>query len=208
MKIATLISLVIVAAYSFAQEPTSVTVSAKGDDVRSVLHDVFTSSKKNYVLEPGVRFVLYLSLKDVELEEALTLICKQAGLTYEIQNGIYFVNRAKVASTKPMTTPPKVEVKPKGTLPQTVLTKKVTTKLNKVELRALFGELSKQAGVTIEVSTDVPSYKLDAYLLGTSLKYALDSITKATGLTYTFTDNLSIAIKKPEDPNRVVVLKG
>lgn len=188
---------------SAVQEPT-VSVNSKGDDVRSVLHGLFEQAKKNYVLEPGVRFVLYLSLKDVELEEALGLICAQANLTFEIQNGIYFVNRVKVAESKPANKPP---VKPKGKLSEGVLNSKVTTRLAKTDLRAVFTELGKQTKVTIEVATDVPAYKLDAFLIDTSLKYALDNITKATGLVYVFTDNLTIAIKKPENPNRVSVYK-
>jgi len=54
--------------------PPTVSISAKGEDVRSVLHDLFTQSKKSFVLQPSVRFVLYLSLKDIEFEEALQLV--------------------------------------------------------------------------------------------------------------------------------------
>ncbi|HMS55847.1 MAG TPA: hypothetical protein PKA27_10635 [Fimbriimonadaceae bacterium] len=185
------------------QEPT-VSVNSKGDDVRSVLHGLFEQAKKNYVLEPGVRFVLYLSLKDVDLEEALGLICAQANLSYEIQNGIYFVNRVKAVEQKPAVKQP---AKPKGKLPETVLNSKVTTRLAKTDLRAVFSELGKQSKITIEVAADVPGYKLDAFLIDTSLRYALDNITKATGLVYVFTDNQTIAIKKPENPNRVNVYK-
>ncbi len=209
----TLIALLMTSPFAaaFGEDPVNVSVNAKGDDVRSVLHEVFTSSKKSYVLEPGVRFVLYMSLKDVELEEALTLICKQANLTYELQNGIYFVSRAPQKQATPIQkviSEPKKPEKPKGTLPTSVLSKKVTTRLSKVDLRALFDEFGKQTGITIEFGADIPSYKLDAYLIGTSLKYALDNVTKATGLTYSFTDNMSIAIRKAEDPNRIVVHKG
>lgn len=189
---------------AFAQ--TTVNVNAKGDDVRSVIHELFGQAKKNYVLEPGVRFVLYLSLTDVDLEEALGLICKQANLTYELQNGIYFVNR------KPAPRVEKVEhrepEKPKGKLSESVLAKKVTTRLQKIDLRTLFAELGKQTNLSIEVGKDVPNYKIDAFLIGTSLKYALDNITKAAGLSYRFTENLSIEIVKPEDPNKIVVHKG
>lgn len=202
----TLVAALALATSSLAQTPAQVTVNAKGDDVRSVLHDLFGQAKQNYVLDPGVRFVLYLSLKDVEFEEALTLVCKQAGLTYDLQNGIYFVSKAKTA--KPVEKPAvKEPEKPKGKLPEAVLSKKVTTRLTKVDLRTLFMEFGKQAGLTFEVGADVPNYKVDAFLIGTSLKYALDNVTKAAGLTYKFTDNLTIAIVKPEDPNRIVVHK-
>ena len=43
-----------------------------------------------------------------------------------------------------------------------------------------------QAGIAIEVDPTVPGYKLDAYLINTSLKYALDQVTEAAGLKYRF----------------------
>lgn len=199
---------------SFAQDalPT-VKVSAKGDDVRLVLHDLFGQAKKNYILDPAVRFSLYLSLADVEFEEALQLVCKTAGLKYELQNGIYFVNRipAKV-EPKPMpkqAEPPVEAPKPKGKLPESVLTKVVTTRLDRVDLRALFAELSKQTGVTIEVDKAVPAYKLDAHLIKTSLRYALNTVCDAANLKYVFTDNLTILLTvKKEGEGSKVVLKG
>lgn len=206
MRKATLIFALIGALISGAFAQNMVNVNAKGDDVRSVIHDLFGQAKKNYVLEPGVRFVLYLSLADVELEEALALICKQAGLSYELQNGIYFVNRKPVTKSNPQVI--KTPEKPKGKLPESVLSKKVTTRLQKVELRSLFVELARQTNLTIDLGKDLPDYKIDAFLIGTSLKYALDSVTKAAGLTYRFTEHLSIEIVKPADPNRVVIHKG
>lgn len=187
-------------------ETRTVSVESKGSDVRNVIHDLFTQSKKNYVLEPNVRFVLYLSLKEMEFEEALQLICKTASLKYEIQNGIFFVNIDKPKTVvKPQSTPPKEE-KPKGKLPETVLTKTLTTRFDKVEIKALFEEITKQTGVKIEIASGVPQYRLDAYLINTSLKYALDTVTDATGLAYKFTDNLTIQIYKPEkEANKVVI---
>jgi type II secretory pathway component GspD/PulD (secretin) len=169
--------------------PPSVSISANGDDVRTVLHSLFTQVHKNYVLEPNIRFVLYLSLSDMDFDEALELVCKTASLKYEIQNGIYFVGKAKPASGS---------TAPSGKLPQTVLNKIVKTHLVKVDMRALFTELGKQTGVRFEVSERVPAYKLDAFLNGTSLKYALDNITEAAGLQYRFTDRQSIEIIQPE----------
>ena len=201
----------------FAQEakPT-VSVAAKGDDVRSVIHDLFKQSGKNYVLSPGVRFVLYLSLDKVSFDQALSIICKNANLKYELQKDIYYISiKAPVAEPKPVIEE-KVEevkplapvttklpaaktepVKPKGTLPTTVLAKRVTTRLQKKEIREVMQLLGKQAGVTIEIAEDVPAFKLDAFLINTSLKYALDEITRATKLKYRFTNELSIVIEKP-----------
>jgi type II secretory pathway component GspD/PulD (secretin) len=183
----------------------TVSVDAKGDDVRSVLHDLFGQAKKNYVLDPGVRFALYLSLNDIEFEEALHLICKNASLAYEIQNGIYFVKRAPAPQPKPE---PKLEEKPKGKLPEAVLAKPVTTKLEKTDLRALFTELGKQTEITFEVDSAVPAYKLDAFLTKLSLKSALTQICEATKLEYVLTDRLTILIRKKTEENRIVLRSG
>ncbi|HZH99419.1 MAG TPA: hypothetical protein VEX38_10650 [Fimbriimonadaceae bacterium] len=190
--------------------PPTVSISAKGEDVRSVLHDLFTQSKKSFVLQPSVRFVLYLSLKDIEFEEALQLVCTTASLKYEVQNGIYFVSNAPKAKPeaekKEPTEDPGQPAQPKGKLPESVLQKRLTTKFSKTDIRALFADVSKQTGVALEVAANVPAYKLDAFLNDTSLKFALDTVCKAAGLEYKFTENLSILISKPEkDPNKVAI---
>jgi type II secretory pathway component GspD/PulD (secretin) len=170
--------------------PQLISISSKGTDVRAVMHDLFTQSNKNYVLEPNVRFVLYLSVKDVEFEEALQIVCKMAALDYELQNGIYYVGPKKLQ------TPP-IKKAPTGTLPASVLQKRVTTRLAKTEFSAVVAEMSKQTGVTIELDPTIAKWKLDAYFNGSSLKYVLDSLSEAGGLEYKFTDHLTIAIAKP-----------
>lgn len=180
----------------------TVNVKAKGEDVRSVLHDLFGQAKKNYVLEPGIRYALYLSLEGVEFEEALQLVCKNASLKYELQNGIYFVDRSSKTAAPAKSPRP---AKPKGKLPESVLNKLVTTRFDKIDIRALFENLSKQTGVPIEIDKAVPAYKLDAYLLKTSLKFALTTICDAARLKYTFTDNQTILLtaKKDGEDSRV-----
>lgn len=184
----------------------SVTINSKGLDVRSVLHDVFTQTNHNYVLEPNVRFVLYLSVKDVEFEEGLQIVCKLANLEYEIQNGIYYVGPKK---TQPAKAPPKVIMSanetpvpppaPKvGTLPTTVLNKRITTRLSRTPFPMVVEALCKQSGVTIELDPSLAKWKLDAFFIGSSLKYALDNIAKAGGLEYRFTNRLSIEIVNPQ----------
>lgn len=237
----------------FAQA-TSVKITARGIDVRPIIHDLFDQVKKNYVLDPNVQVQLYMSLHDVEFDEALELICKTAGLTYEVQNGIYFIKadpkrpaakpaekpaeKPKVQATpiekpiakpivptaepkpklvfnnKPRTTedplmvvPPvngKPVVKqpeaPKATLDKSVLNKRITTRLKKVDFRALINELERQTGLKIEVDEAVPHFQLDAVLRRTSLKYTLDWIAKAARLNYVFTDRNSILIQSAPAP--------
>jgi type II secretory pathway component GspD/PulD (secretin) len=207
-RLIAILSLAILTAFAVPADPPvaapqTVSISSKGTDVRAVLHDVFTQSNKNYVLEPNVRFVLYLSVKDVEFEEALQIVCKMANLDYELQNGIYYVGPKKQQA--PVKPEPKPEVKPPvpvkkvptGTLPSSVLQKRVTTKLAKMEFSAVAAEMSKQTGVTIELDPTIAKWKLDAYFNGSSLKYVLDTLSEAGGLEYKFTDHLTIEIAKP-----------
>lgn len=187
-----------------AQEQTTiptVSVDAKGDDVRNVLHQLFTQAKKNYVLDPGVRFALYLSLSDIEFDEAFQLICKNAGLTFEIQNGIYFIKRAPVAQ-------PKVEEKPKGKLPETVLTRPVTMRSERVELKAILAEFTRQTQVPFELDPAVPAYRLDAILNKISLKEALTHICDAAKLEFVFTEKQTLLIRRKGEENRVVLREG
>jgi hypothetical protein len=194
--------------------PSSVSISATGTDVKLVLGQLFGQVHKNFVIEPNTYFALNLSLDKVDFDEALMIVLKIANLKSELQNGIYYISKAPAkkptvdnsATTTPTTTVP---AKPVGTLPKTVLTKKLTTRLAKIDIRELFTEITKQTGVTIEIDKSVPNYKLDAYLINTSLKYALDQITTAAGLEYKFTDTLSIQIIKPaEETSRVSIVTG
>lgn len=181
--------------------PITVSIKAKGTDVKTVLGDLFTQAHKNYVIQPDTFFALHLALANVDFDEALMIVSKLANLKIELQNGIYYVSRIKPKPSvdTATTTTPKVTVPPKltGTLPKTVLAKKLTTRFAKTDMRQIFAEISKQTGVPIDFDKSVPAYKLDAILKNTSLRYALDQITEATGLAYRFTDTMSILIYKP-----------
>lgn len=186
---------------SAAKTPIIVSVTARATDVRAIIADLFGQAKLNYVLQPGAQAALFLSLDKVEFEEALNIICAQSKLTFEVQNGIYFISKAK----PPVVVAPAI---PKGMLDKSVLTHKLTTKLMKTEIRAVFAEFGKQTDVTIDVDKSVPAFKLDAILHNASLKYALEKVTDATGLKYRFTDNLSILIYKPETSDKVAISGG
>ena len=212
---ALLVSIVIAAsapAQNTTVKPILVSISSKGQDVRPALHDMFKQAGKSFVLEPNVRFYLYLSLENIEFEEALSLVCKMASLKVEVQNGIYFIN--KIAPPTPPVKPTVVKAAfetkpvPKGQLPKSVLNKKITTRVDKIDFRILLANITQQTGVQFEIAPEVPNFKLDAYLIGTSLKFGLDTICRAAKLEYAFTENLTIAITKPEPKNRVAVVGG
>lgn len=200
---------------AFGQEAKNpITVDSKGDDIRVVIHTVFKQAGKSFVLKPGVRYELFLSLEKVDFEDALKLILDNADLVYTVEKGVYQIG-PKPKATNPPANPataappkddlpplegfegyePKPETKSKGKLPVTVLDKKVTTRLQRRDIREVFSVFSKQTGIAIDVAKEVPSFKLDVFYLGKTLKQALDEITKATKLKYRFTDQLSIAIE-------------
>ena len=77
------------------------------------------------------------------------------------------------------------------------LAKRVTTRLPKADLRAVFAAFSTQTGIGITVDESVPRYRVDAYLKATSLKYALNEVTRAAGLTWSIEGD-AIRITKPE----------
>lgn len=189
-------------------EGTLVSVSSKGDDVRSVLYDMFQQSGKNFVLDSGVRFVLYLNLEKVSFQEALDIVVKNADIGYEVKNGVYYIgkNRKTVKTpetkpTKPVEAPPLEENPPAEKpvakkLPDSVLQKKLTTRYSITPLKKVFAEFGRQTDVTIEIDPSVPDYKLDAFLIDTSLKYALDVICDAAKLKWSFTGHGTIKIEK------------
>ncbi|HWA84475.1 MAG TPA: hypothetical protein VG820_13620 [Fimbriimonadaceae bacterium] len=211
MKKALIVALALVPIFAFGQtagedhkaaapQPTLVSLTSKTTDVRAIISDLFGQAKQNYVLQPGIQAAIYLSLDKVEFDEALAIVCNQAHLQYEIQNGIYFITKKAVIAPA---VPPA-----KGALDKSVLAHRLTTKLTKTDIRLVFAEFAKQTEVKIEIDKSVPNYKLDALLNHTSLKFALDKVTEATGLKYKFTDNLSILIYKPDDGNKVAVTGG
>ncbi len=79
---------------------------------------------------------------------------------------------------------------------QSPLAKRVLTRMTKADIRAVFTEFAMQTGVEIIVAEDVPNLKLDAFMLETSLKYALDEICKATKLKYQLTPGKTVLIRK------------
>ncbi len=186
--------------------PTNqVSIASKGLEIRNVLYDLFTQAKKNFVLEPNVHQALFLSLSGVEFDEALQIVCQVSDLQFEVQNGIYFIGKKKIGGVAAaVALRPNVAVvreappKPLGMVSDQDLKRKLTVRYTKTDIRDVFKEISKQTKVKIEVSPSVPAYKLDVYLIDTSLRFALDNVTKAAGLAYRKTDQLSIVIEAPD----------
>lgn len=194
-------------------EDAKISITANGHDIRQVMYDLFRQTGQNFVLDTNVRFVLYLNLENVTFQDAFQILLTQGHMGYEIKDGIYFVgpNRGKTKDepTKPVIPPPlpgpgkpNPKVPPldpakevKGKLSAEDLQKRLTTRLSITDIRKVFAEFTKQTGIKIEVDPAVPQYKIDAFLINTSLKYALDVITDAAHLEYVLTDQKTILVK-------------
>lgn len=213
-----IISLVVLAASPFAvaniteneaeppveisQDTGFVTISSRGLDIREVLFDLFDQAEKNFVLSPNVRHVLYLSLAGVKFEEALFIVCSTAGLDYEIANDVFYIGFAnvpvRVSQPQTQQQAPRPEPQPTGRYTDRDLEAvRLTTRLSITDIREVFAEFESQTKIKIEVDTEVPNYKLDAFLIDTSLRYALDVVTRAAGLEWVKTDRKSILIRVP-----------
>jgi type II secretory pathway component GspD/PulD (secretin) len=189
---------------------TKVTVAARGHDVRIVLSDMFAQAKKSFVVQPDIQFGLFLSLTDTPFDQALNIVCEQAGLNFDIHDGVYYIHKLRVEGSRPskvFVRPVVVKpIAPLGKLPLSVLQRRVTTHMNKTDIRTVFAAFAEQTNLKIEVDAGIPDYKLDAFLVRTSLKYALDRVTQAADLTYRFTDRQTILIAPLE--SKVSLVKG
>ncbi|RMG24432.1 MAG: hypothetical protein D6724_06125 [Armatimonadetes bacterium] len=176
-------------------QPMLVSVDAKGDDVREVLFDLFKQRGASFVVQTGVFYNLYLNLEGVPFETALAHICRIAGLEYRIEDGIYVFSIAKspsVTAAQPPTTP----VSAKKQLDPALLDKEITLRLAENDIRTVMRAITIKSEVPIEVAPDVPSFKINAYLTKTTVRDALNTLTKAAGLVWKETDRGTILISK------------
>lgn len=208
-KAVLLLSLLAMPLFGLAQDQetvktqgTQITISSKGADVRSVLHDLFTQAKKNFVLENLSRSELYLSLNTMDFDETLEIVCRLANLTYEIQNDIYYFTKVRpiqAPSTRPANsaTPPNpaAEAAKIGKLSEAVLKRSVSGTYTKQDLRAVIKNLADQAKVVVEIDDRIPLYKLDFKLNPTSLGYALKTIADRLKLEVVFSDRQTLLLQ-------------
>lgn len=185
---------------------TQITISAKGTDVRGVLHDLFTQAKKNYVLENVSRTELFLSLHAMDFDETLEVVCRLANLTYEIQNDIYYFTKVRPATSTPnlnnpvrnsgpSPAPNAIAARAIGKLSETVLKRAVSGTFNKLDLRTIVKQLGEQAKVTVEIDERVPKYKLDFKLNPTSLGFALKTVADRLDLELVFSDHQTLILQ-------------
>lgn len=183
-------------ALAHAEQIQLVSVASNGNDVRTVLFNLFSQSKKSFVLGIKQKQPLFLNLQDVEFEEALALVCQISHFSYNIQNGIYYISEKPIVEKAKQEGDLNPEIETQRRLSPTVLNKAVTLNLRGTELNKVFDAIGKQLKIKIETHKNVPAYKIDAVLKAKSLKTALSMLTEKIGLKYEFTDRMSILILK------------
>lgn len=184
------------------QSTPKITILSDGLDVRTVLCNVFSQAKKSFIAEPGLFVTLYLNLHEVPFETAINLISQNAGITYEIENGVYrFFRKTQTPRRMPSGTPsPSEPTRTAKPLDPGVLDRLFTSTLNNVDIRTAIKEISKKTDVPIQVAPQVKNLKVNATFLETSLRYALNSLCRAAKLMYTFTPEGTILISDPANP--------
>lgn len=152
-------------------------IESSGRDVRDAIHSLFTQARKNYILDSSVRHQLYMSVYDVEFDTAFSLLLEQAKLHYEIRDGVYYIG------------PQPVVVAPSGRPGSNfdwaaILGRTVTLKDQKITLANAFSSLAKLAGLQIRMDPAVPNYLVNVSFSNVTLRYALDTLTKAAQLSW------------------------
>jgi type II secretory pathway component GspD/PulD (secretin) len=176
-------------------KPATVSVDARGDDVRNVLYDLFKQQGASFVVQTGVFYNLYLNLESVPFEVALKHICRIAGLAYEIQDGIYVfkVSAPKPSAVTPPTSPAAIQQAP---IDPSALEKTLTLRLAENDIRTVMRAITAKTEVPILVADDVPSLKVNAYFTGVTVREALNTITKAAGLKWAVTEAGRLIVSK------------
>ncbi len=191
-----------------------VTLRSRGLDIREVLFDLFDQAGESFMLSPEVKSPLYLSLKEIEFEEALGLILNAARLQSRRQNGILFIDPLPAAGPEPTPEPaatqappaqdppaqdPPAQEPPKAEPPKPETPKpsyfqltdedlkkvRVTLTQKAMPLREVFAEFSRQTQIEIDVMGDVPNYTVDVALNGRPLLQAMIDLCRAANLKFT-----------------------
>jgi type II secretory pathway component GspD/PulD (secretin) len=228
MKAPAVLALSLAAALAWPQaviDPPAVTISgegplrmvslkARGADVRQVLFDLFDQAGESFMLDPGIKMDLFLSLQDVEFEEALALIMKTARLESVRQNGITVIRLAPSAEPRPEPAAPVTEAekpaepapveppKPKPSFYQ--LTDKdlekprITLVQRGMPLREVFKEFTRQTQIEIDIMGDVPNYLVDVNIQNKTLLQAMMDLCKAANLKFTKSPIRSLYVMRQE----------
>lgn len=193
--------LVLLPALASAQNPL-VSLDARGDDVREVLATLFAQAGKAYALDASIKGKLYVKLDGMRYDKALAIVLAQTGLGAKEKDGVMMVKPlpaiapviASVPKPKPVVPVEKPLPKP---LAPNALAQRVTTRASRAPLAEVLASLGAQAKVTIELDSKVPAYRIDAFFIKTSLRYALDRVCKAADLRYVIQGEKIVVSVKP-----------
>ncbi len=101
--------------------------------IRSAIDALFRSAGLNYALDPSVTGTITVSLKDVNFEDALNVVLRQANLTRRKEGEVYYIKPR--AEETPAATMPGPETPPQFTVPSVTDTVKSDVKIEKLTLQ-------------------------------------------------------------------------
>lgn len=179
-----LAAFALAAAFAAQVRPTTVSLDARGQDVREVLATLFVQARRPYALDASIKGSLYIKVDGMAYDKALALVLGQSKLSAREQDGVTIVSAAPAPAPKILPARRPVAA-PSG---EEVLARKVTTRLTKAPLATVFASLGKQAGTAIVVDPSVPAYRIDAHFSNLSLRDALHRVCEAAGLEIQSTD--------------------
>ncbi|MCX7993021.1 MAG: hypothetical protein N2651_05080 [Fimbriimonadales bacterium] len=158
-------------------QETVISLEARGTDAREVFAELFAQVKANFVLQIDIQRPVYLTLRETPFQRALQMLCEATNTRYSVRDGIYYI----VPIVNTPTVPPK---QVQESRPRTV--RLVGTG---VLLRTAAAEITKQAGVKVEVSPDAPNLRYNLNLPDVDVETALDALCQGTGLRWQKIEN-------------------
>ncbi|MFN3690091.1 MAG: FecR domain-containing protein [Fimbriimonadales bacterium] len=147
-----------------------INLEARGKDAREVFAELFAQAKVNFVLQADIQRPVYLTLRETPFLKALQLLCEATHTRYSVREGVYYIAPIAGAPSQP----PVQEVRPR------------TVRLvgTGMPLRVVAAELSKQAGVKVEVAPDAPNLRFNLNLPSVEVEEALRVLCEGTGLRW------------------------
>lgn len=86
-----------------------VSIDAKGVPLRAVLATMFESAKLQYAVDPRLDHMIYVSVKDVTLREAVAILNRLGEFEVLTEDGVWYASRPRPKTTPVKTVPVPVE---------------------------------------------------------------------------------------------------
>ena len=100
IKSITTLAIAAFALTAFAQQSQTVKIKSRGEDIRTVIDTIFEQTGKQYVLETNFHQSLYMNLDGISFQKAIEIISNVTEMEFEEQQGIWYIHKKPIKSTK------------------------------------------------------------------------------------------------------------